>query len=160
MLVSLIVGLLQTIVELTREPRRVLGDLNISLSGHTDGRVATCCCALIGPDGHLWIANAGHLSPYCQGRELETPGGLPLGLASEITYDQSDFNLRLGDWLVFLSEGVVEAPSKSGELYGFERACVVSIELADLIAMAAQRFGQEENITVLTVELQPIPTLA
>jgi phosphoserine phosphatase RsbU/P len=81
-------------------------------------------------------------------------------LASEITYDQIDFNLRPGDRLVFLSDGVVEAPSKSGELYEFERACVVSIEPADLIAMAAQRFGQEDDITVLTVELQPIPTLA
>ena len=41
----------------------------------------------------------------------------------------------------------------------FERAYVVSIKPADLIPMAAQRFGQEDDITVLTVELQPIPTL-
>jgi sigma-B regulation protein RsbU (phosphoserine phosphatase) len=159
MLVSLIVGLLHKIVELTREPARVLADLNTSLSGHTGGRFATCCCALIGSDGHLWIANAGHLSPYCRGRELETPGGLPLGLAPEITYDQVDFNLTPGDRLVFLSDGVVEARSKSGELYGFERSGVISLQPADLIAMAAQRFGQEDDITVLTVELQPISAL-
>jgi serine phosphatase RsbU (regulator of sigma subunit) len=61
--------------------------------------------------------------------------------------------------VVFLSDGVVEARSKSGELYGFERLGAISIEPADLIAMAAQRFGQEDDITVLSVELQPLPTL-
>jgi sigma-B regulation protein RsbU (phosphoserine phosphatase) len=158
MLVSLIVGLLQKIVEITREPSGILRDLNTSLSGHTGGSFATCCCSLIGPDGHLRIANAGHLSPYCHGRELETPGGLPLGIAPNTTYDQVDFSLGPGDRVVFLSDGVVEARSKSGELYGFERFGAISIEPADLIAMAAQRFGQEDDITVLSVELQPLPT--
>jgi hypothetical protein len=159
MLVSLIVGLLQKIVEITREPSGILRDLNTSLSGHTGGSFATCCCALIRPDGHLGIANAGHLSPYCHGRELETPGALPLGIAPDTTYDQVDFSLGPGDRVIFISDGVVEARSKSGELYGFQRLGAISIEPADLIAMAAQRFGQEDDITVLSVELQPLPTL-
>jgi sigma-B regulation protein RsbU (phosphoserine phosphatase) len=159
MLVSLIVGLLQKIVEITREPSGILSDLNTSLSGQTGGSFATCCCALIGPDGRLRIANAGHLSPYCHGRELETPGGLPLGIAPDTTYDHVDFTLGPGDRVVFLSDGVVEARSKSGELYGFKRLGAISIEPADLIAMAAQRFGQEDDITVLSVELQPLPAL-
>ena len=159
MLVSLIVGLLQKIVEITREPSGILSDLNTSLSGQTGGSFATCCCALIGPDGRLQIANAGHLSPYCHGRELETPGGLPLGIAPDTTYDHVDFTLGPGDRVVFLSDGVVEARSKSGELYGFKRLGAISIEPADLIAMAAQRFGQEDDITVLSVELQPLPAL-
>ena len=159
MLVSLIVGLLQKIVEITREPSGILSDLNTSLSGQTGGSFATCCCALIRPDGHSRIANAGHLSPYCHGRELETPGGLPLGIAPDTTYDHVDFTLGPGDRVVFLSDGVVEARSKSGELYGFKRLGAISIEPADLIAMAAQRFGQEDDITVLSVELQPLPAL-
>jgi sigma-B regulation protein RsbU (phosphoserine phosphatase) len=159
MLVSLIVGLLQKIVEITREPSGILSDLNTSLSGQTGGSFATCCCALIGPDGRLRVANAGHLSPYCHGRELETPGGLPLGIAPDTTYDHVDFTLGPGDRVVFLSDGVVEARSKSGELYGFKRLGAISIEPADLIAMAAQRFGQEDDITVLSVELQPLPAL-
>src|ERR1700691_1509977 len=59
MLVSFIVGLLQKIVEITRKPSGILSDLNTSLSGHTGGSFATCCCALIRPDGHLRIAHAG-----------------------------------------------------------------------------------------------------
>ncbi len=159
MLVSLLVGMLQKIVERTRRPNRVLSDLNTSISGHTGDNFATCCCALIWPNGDLRIANAGHLSPYCDGRELETPGSLPLGLSPDTNYDEVDFTLSPGDRVVFLSDGVVEARSKSGELYGFERVGAVSIEPADLIAMAAQRFGQEDDITVLSVELQPLPAL-
>jgi serine phosphatase RsbU (regulator of sigma subunit) len=82
-----------------------------------------------------------------------------LGIAPNTTYDQVDFSLGPGDRVVFLSDGVVEARSKSGELYGFKRFGAISIEPADLIAMAAQRFGQEDDITVLSVELQPLPTL-
>jgi phosphoserine phosphatase RsbU/P len=160
MLVSLILGLLQKIVETTREPTRVLDDLNTSLSGRTGGAFATCCCALIMPDGHLSVANAGHLFPYCRGSELEIPGGLPLGVAPETTYDQVDFSLKSNDRVVFLSDGVVEARSKSGELFGFKRAGIISSEPADLIAMAAQKFGQEDDITVLSVELQPRPALS
>ena len=159
MLVSLIVGLMQKIVEITREPARILSDLNTSLAGRTGGSFATCCCALIRPDGPLQIANAGHLSPYLNGRELESPGGLPLGVTPETIYDQVDFDLGPGDRVVFLSDGVVEARSKSGELYGFNRVSTISIEPADLIAMAAQRFGQEDDITVLSVELQPVAVL-
>jgi len=159
MLVSLIVGLLQKIVEVTRDPARVLNDLNASLFGRTADAFATCCCARIGPNGDLRIANAGHLSPYCHGRELETPGGLPLGLAAETSYGQVDFRVMADDRLVFLSDGVVEARNKSGELYGFTRVAAVSGEPADLIAMAAQEFGQEDDITVLSVELQPQPAL-
>jgi sigma-B regulation protein RsbU (phosphoserine phosphatase) len=160
MLVSLIVGLLQKIVEITREPSGVLSDLNTSLSGHTGGAFATCCCALIGPDGHLRIANAGHLSPYCDMDANWRPRvDYPWVWPPTTTYDQVDFSLRPGDRVVFLSDGVVEARSKSGELYGFKRFGAISIEPADLIAMAAQRFGQEDDITVLSVELQPLPTL-
>ena len=47
MLVSLTVGLLQKIVEATRDPTRVLNDLNASLFGRTADAFATCCCARV-----------------------------------------------------------------------------------------------------------------
>lgn len=54
--------------------------------------------------------------------------------------------------MVFICDGVVKARSKSVKLYGFERAEAVSIEAAGLIAITAQRFGQADDITVLSVE--------
>jgi serine phosphatase RsbU (regulator of sigma subunit) len=60
--------------------------------------------------------------------------------------------LNPGDRLTFVSDGVVEARSKSGELFGFERTRQISCEPAEAIAKAAQRFGQEDDITVVTIE--------
>lgn len=76
MLVSMIVGLMRRSVALSRSPATVLQDVNAFLMGSTDGRFATCCCALLHADGSLALANAGHLSPYCEGREVELPGRL------------------------------------------------------------------------------------
>lgn len=160
MLVSLILGLLRRIIKETREPARVLSELNQSLTAQMDGRFATCCCALLARDGTLRIANAGHLSPYCDGHEVEVPGGLPLGLSEDISYEEVRVDVRPGARLVFLSDGVVEARNrKSGELYGFDRTRIISLQPAERIADDAQRFGQEDDITVIGISAAPTPVL-
>jgi hypothetical protein len=40
---------------------------------------------------------------------------------------------------------------KIGALFGFERTAHLSIETAEAIAHAAQTFGQEDDITALTL---------
>ena len=52
---------------------------------------------------------------------------------------------------MLLSDGVPEARSQAGELYGFERLSSLTRIPAQEIAEAAQRFGQEDDITVLTL---------
>jgi serine phosphatase RsbU (regulator of sigma subunit) len=59
---------------------------------------------------------------------------------------------------------VVEAMNAKKELFGFERTRAISGKSADEIAAAAQAFGQEDDITVLTIQrtasAQPIhPTV-
>jgi serine phosphatase RsbU (regulator of sigma subunit) len=76
---------------------------------------------------------------------------LPLGLSAEATYAESIFHLAQGEQLTLLTDGVVEAREKSGTLFGFERTAALSIEPADTIAAAAQQFGQDDDITVLTL---------
>jgi hypothetical protein len=49
-----------------------------------------------------------------------------------------------------VSDGGVEATSRSGELFGFARTQVISTQSAQAIADAARDFGQE-HITVLTL---------
>jgi hypothetical protein len=154
MLVSMILGLLRRSVEQSHSPAQILRDVNRLLFGHTDGKFATCCCALLGADGSLTAANAGHLSPYCDGHELELPGGLPLGLSADAEYEEVRFGLPCGKRLVFVSDGVVEARSKSGELYGFDRTRTISIQAVAKIAETARQFGQEDDITVLGIERQ------
>jgi serine phosphatase RsbU (regulator of sigma subunit) len=59
--------------------------------------------------------------------------------------------LNSGERLVLLSDGVPEARSQTGELYGFERLSSLTRMSAQEIAEAAQLFGQEDDITVLTL---------
>lgn len=151
MLVSMILGVLQRTVQSTRSPKRILEDLNRCIVGHTDEKFATCCCALLFPDGRVMAANAGHLSPYCDGAEVELPGGLPLGLALDAEYEEVELHLPPGRRWLFLSDGVVEARSESGELYGFERTRSISVLPVAKIVESAQQFGQEDDITVLGV---------
>ena len=48
--------------------------------------------------------------------------------------------------------GVAEARNAQGELFGFDRTQAISTEPAEKIARAAQQFGQEDDITVLTLK--------
>ncbi len=68
-------------------------------------------------------------------------------------------HLDPGDRLTFHSDDVVEARNKAGELFGFERATQLSTEPAEKVAQAAQAFGQEDDITVLTVTFAPAGVL-
>ena len=97
------------------------------------------------------LANAGHLSPYRDGREMEIEPSLPLGVVANSSYHETTFQLRQGDRLVFLSDGVVEATSAEGELFGFERTQQVSHESARYIAQTARHFGQTDDITVVSL---------
>ena len=82
---------------------------------------------------------------------MELPPGLPLGVIADAQYEQTTFQLNRGDRLVFLSDGVVEATNPHGELFGFERTQQVSNESARYIAQTAQRFGQTDDITVVSL---------
>jgi serine phosphatase RsbU (regulator of sigma subunit) len=156
MLVSVIIGVLQRSVEITRSPARILGDLNRCLIGQTDGKFATCCCALMHTDGRVTAANAGHLSPYCDGTEIELPAGFPVGLAPDAEYEEVHLNLPAGKRWLFLSDGVVEARNKAGEIYGFDRTRTISVLAVNQIAATAQQFGQEDDITVVGIARQAV----
>jgi serine phosphatase RsbU (regulator of sigma subunit) len=105
------------------------------------------------PDGALTMANAGHLPPYCDGEELAVESGLPLGLDAQSSYDEAKFALRSGAQLTLLTDGVVEARSTTGELFGFARAQAWSRKSAEQIVEAARAFGQDDDITVVTLTL-------
>ena len=151
MLVSVLVGAVRAVVEYTSGPAEVLANLNERLVGRSGGAFSTALAAFIAPDGRVTIANAGHLSPYLDGAELELPGALPLGVASAAQYETVEFQMDGGSRLTFYSDGVVEAQRPDGELFGFERAREVSMKSAAEIVETAKRFGQEDDITVVTV---------
>jgi phosphoserine phosphatase RsbU/P len=152
MIVSMLVGAIRAETDRGTGPAALLRSLNVRMRGRAHGGFVTCLAAHLNATGLLTLANAGHLSPYRNGSEIELPGALPLGLVHDCDYDEISAQLEPGDRLMFLSDGVVEAQSGIGELFGFERTRALAIRPAEEIARAAQEFGQEDDITVVTVE--------
>lgn len=152
MLVSLLVGTVRTVAEETTDPVRILRKLHDRLVGRINDGFSTALAAHITHNGLVTIANAGHLSPYIDGTEIELPGALPLGVAGGGQYQAASFTLNPGSRLTFYTDGVVEARNQTGELFGFDRAQATSTRTAAEITQAAINFGQQDDITVATVE--------
>jgi hypothetical protein len=151
MTVSLLVGTFRTLAHYTQSPGEILRAMNQRMLARSHGGFTTCLVLRTDRDGKLIVANAGHLAPYLNGREMKVENGLPLGLTADANYTESTITLTLGSQLTLLSDGVVEARNLTGELFGFERTASISTEPAEKIAQAAQQFGQEDDITVLTL---------
>jgi len=145
--VSMLMGALRRTTEKT--PARILAGLNRVLDGSES--FTTCQAVMFSADGEVVLANAGHLPPYLNSQEVAIPGGLPLGVLPEVSYEEVRLYLHPGDRLLLLSDGVVEARQPTGELFGFSRVHNLSNQSAFYIADAAKSFGQEDDITVLTV---------
>jgi Stage II sporulation protein E (SpoIIE) len=151
MMVSLLVGTLHALVEATTSPGRLLAGLNRLVQGRSRGGFTTCLILRVEADGVVTFANAGHISPYRNAVEVECDNGLPLGLVAGASYAEGSFKLNAGEQLTLVTDGVVEARNEAGELFGFERTAQFSSNTAEAIVQAAQAFGQEDDITVLTV---------
>ena len=139
----------------TSDPAVLLQRLNREICRlHNEGFI-TCLCAKVSVDGRVTFSNAGHLSPYMNSEEIQLESGLPLGLIPGVEYPATTLQLAPGDTLTLLSDGVVEAQSASGELFGFDRTRAIIHQPADAIAQAALSFGQADDITVLTLTFLP-----
>jgi len=145
--VSMLMGALRRTPETS--PAKILQSLNRVLVGSDS--FTTCQAVWFGADGALVLSSAGHLPPYLNSQEITLPGSLPLGVLADATYEEVRLYLHPGDRLLLMSDGVVEARQSSGELFGFERVYNLSNQSAFYIADAAKEFGQEDDITVLTV---------
>lgn len=151
MRVAMILGALRR--ETSYDPDAILAGLNNVLIAQGQLGFTTACCIRIALSGEYTLANAGHLAPYLEGREVKTPPALPLGLVAEQTYELVRGRLEKRERLVLLSDGVPEARTQTGELYGFERLLELTRMPAQEIADEALRFGQEDDITVMTLAL-------
>jgi serine phosphatase RsbU (regulator of sigma subunit) len=167
MLVALIVGAIRNQTDTNFDPLSMMQSLNKRLCGRGQAH-ATGLALRIEADGSATLANAGHLPPYLNGKELQMEGALPLGMAEDAEFSVMRFQLAPGDRLLLLSDGVAEAQDAKGQLFGFERISDLlkgdmlrgetlngakspkPISAADLAA-AAQAFGQEDDISVLSV---------
>jgi hypothetical protein len=158
MLVALIVGAIRSTVQHDSDPLNVLNSLNTELC-EREHASATCLMLRIAADGMVTLANAGHLPPYLNGHEMLMEGSLPLGIVAGTEFPVMYFKLKMGDTLMLMSDGIAEAQNEHGLLFGFERidqmlSCPIT---AAELAIAAQNFGQEDDILVLRIERSSEP---
>jgi sigma-B regulation protein RsbU (phosphoserine phosphatase) len=101
----------------------------------------------------LQLANSGLPRPiHCRGGSVEEipVTGLPIGLFSSATYEELTVHARRGDVFLFLSDGILDATSSKGEMFGRHRLedivkanCASSAEeLVDAIFTAVSRHAE------------------
>ena len=151
--VSLIVGTLRALAESNTDPASILTGLNRLLTGRLQGGFVTALVFRVDDLGVCKVANAGHLEPFLNGEELKIEGSPPLGIFLETEYDQQRFTMSEGDCLTIYTDGVLEARNEQDELYGLERTRMLlgGNPSAEFIAETARAFGQDDDITVLTI---------
>lgn len=76
-------------------------------------------------DGDFRVINAGHCPPIVIRNngswEILSCKGLPLGFKADPKYEPVHGKLDKGDWLIFYTDGWVEAESQDGVAFGFNR---------------------------------------
>src|SRR5581483_5620007 len=72
MTVSLLVGTFRTLAHFTDSPSAILSAMNQRMIGRSQGGFTTCLVLRLDGNGTLTMANAGHLAPYVDGREVPT----------------------------------------------------------------------------------------
>ena len=129
--------------------------------GRADAQ-ATCLALCIAKDGTVTLANAGHMAPYLNGEPLPMEGALPLGMIEGAEPSVMHFQLKPDDQLMLMSDGVAEATDEDGKLFGFERVNELLRKANSIaeIASAAQSFGQEDDISLISVTRTPALELA
>jgi len=158
MTVSLLVGTARTLAEQSSDPAQILTGLNRRLEGRMQNGFVTCLVLRLDPSGKCVAANAGHLSPFLKHKaseleEMELPPALPLGLVSDGDYENVSFSMAAGDRLTLYTDGLLEARNAARELFGFDRVrnLIATNPDAHAASQAAVAFGQDDDITVLTV---------
>jgi serine phosphatase RsbU (regulator of sigma subunit) len=118
------------------------------------------------------LCNAGNPYPILlrMGKaSLLNLSGMPLGIVSEIEYDETHLVLRPGDALIFYSDGISEAMTSDDQLYGMDRLrdlvgtfqpglgaqAMVERILQDVRRFVGE-FPQSDDMTIVVVNMREV----
>ncbi len=119
--------------------------------------------------GEVTYANAGHNPPIWMNsgeKELKIlkRTGAALGILQEITMEEHTIRLNSGDFLLLYTDGVTEAFSSEGDMYGDERLCqllrsnstTTTHDLLELIEKSVEQFmgsaSAPDDMTMLALK--------
>ena len=153
MTVSMIVGAARTQASFSPHPAEMLAELNQRLCGRMQDGFATCVVLHLRSDGHCTVASAGHPAPFLNKQEMDLPGAIPLGIIPSARYNETAVVLHEGDHFALYTDGLLEARGVNGEIFSFERLNALFATRPDAAQAteAAVNFGQDDDITVLTL---------
>jgi sigma-B regulation protein RsbU (phosphoserine phosphatase) len=114
---------------------------------HIGEKYATMIITRLRSDGDLEYVNCGHVPPvWICGNEVLRPGhgNLPVGLLADATYSSDRCQLKAGDRLILVTDGVTEAENARGDMFDSERLETVagkSKSMEDVFAAVADFCG-------------------
>src|ERR687897_269288 len=149
-------------------PGEVLERVNEALLARIPSSMfVTCFYAILDPKrATLSYANAGHDLPYLRRSDGDVEElrarGMPLGLMPAMGYEEGEISLAEGHYVLFYSDGLVEAHNPRGEMFGFPRLRELVAEhgevrslgnflLEELYTFVGESWEQEDDITLLTL---------
>ena len=123
---ALVSGILRSHAPMEPGAAEMLAAVNMSLGERRiEAQFVSIICAVWDDSRQtLVLANSGLPRPvFCRDGKVQVieATGLPLGLFEEADYDEFSFQARPGDLFVFFSDGILDATSRKGELFGRER---------------------------------------
>ena len=124
----------------------------------------------------MWLVNAGQVAALMaragqiQYLLPDEAIGFPLGIQPQQIYTQVDCPLQAGDTYLFYTDGIVEAKSPSGEMFGFERLIASfqklhqlqnPVEIIEQLLTELRVFvgeaEQHDDITLVVVQVEGDP---
>lgn len=168
------ITLLRSVATTLDSPGAVLARMNelLFLQARPDMFVSIFYGVLDLNHGTLAYANGGHNPPFLVDEEgkwmLLREHGMVLGVSEQATYDEHRIHFDKGMRLVLYTDGVTEATSRDGELFGTSRlseqlrtsGTASSQDLAEMVNHAVALFCSGEpsdDLTTVIVKREAIP---
>ena len=148
LLVAMAKAALATLIETGHTGSRLFARLNDLIYRSTDSRSYMTLALLVydAASRRGELTNAGQLAPYrISGATVESLSlpSYPLGITERPEFPTRTWEFGSGDRLVFLTDGLVECVSPSGEPFGFER-------LESILTSAANSEASSLRATILS----------
>ena len=161
-------SVLRTIAQRLLSPSKVLERVNNILCAEIPPKMfVTCLYAVLDPaSGQVFYANAGHDLPYWRhssGVSELRATGMPLGLMPEMSYEEKQVMLAPGDFVLFYSDGLVEAHNAHYDMFGFPRlmrlveecegdTALIDFLLDELSTFTGPEWEQEDDVTLVALQ--------
>ena len=113
-------------VDIWDSPGKIFSKLNTRLQPRLVRSMFTAMflCVISPENQRLVFSNAGMPYPIVkrgnEAWELKV-NGMPLGLMKGVEYEELDFDMEVGDFIAFCSDGIIEAINAADEMYQTER---------------------------------------